>query len=736
MYQRKLFCLILFILLTPLRVWSEKEKGDSTFLPLEEVVVSATRWEQIRSSLPQRLISVSPEAVRLYQPQTTADLLANTGQVFVQKSQQGGGSPMIRGFATHRLLYAVDGVRMNTAIFRGGNIQNVISIDPFSLQRTEVLFGPGSVIYGSDAIGGVMSFQTLTPMFSDAGLQAHGKAAARFSSANLERTGHFDINLGGKRWAWLGSVSYFHFDDLRQGTHGPREYLKPWIVETAPDGTDQAVCNPHPKVQNPSGYNQWNVMQKLRFQPTKAWDLQYAFHHSQTSDYGRYDRHTRLRKGLPRYAEWSYGPQIWRMNQFTVQHQSDNPLFNRATLRAAWQHFEESRIDRSFGKAIRTTQKEEVEAYSLNLDFSKAWGRHTLYYGVEGVCDDVSSSAKTTDIQTKEEGPAASRYPQAQWFSLAGYAQAMLRLHRSLTMELGMRYNHFALRADFRNWGMTLPFPSKVTSSHGAFSGGVGWAWQPNKRQRFTLHYARAFRSPNVDDMGKLFDSVDRAVVVPNPRLHAELAHHVEVGLEQRFGNWLQMTLTAFYTYLDDALVRRPFRRNGQDSILYKGEQSQVLALQNAAWAQVYGVQMHVKAQLPAGFEFKTFINAQKGKEQLEDGTSSPLRHAAPLFGRVSLNYRNKAWHAEFYTDFQARRAYDELADEERGKVEIYALDKEGQPYAPGWLTLNAKAAYDFRFPLTLHLGLENLTNRRYRPYSSGISAAGFNIMAAATYRF
>ncbi|MDP4587448.1 MAG: TonB-dependent receptor plug domain-containing protein, partial [Flavobacteriales bacterium] len=120
---------------------------------LETVVVSATRWRQNTGDVPSEITVISGKDVQLQQPQTAADLLGVSGKVFIQKSQQGGGSPMIRGFATNRLLYTVDGVRMNTAIFRGGNIQNVISLDPFAIERTEVLFGPGSVMYGSDAIG-------------------------------------------------------------------------------------------------------------------------------------------------------------------------------------------------------------------------------------------------------------------------------------------------------------------------------------------------------------------------------------------------------------------------------------------------------------------------------------------------------------------------------------------------------------------------------------------------------
>ncbi|MFM1875818.1 MAG: hypothetical protein RL266_1555, partial [Bacteroidota bacterium] len=133
----------------------------STNISLDAVVVSATRWNQESRDIPSKITTISPREAALQNPQTAADLLTVSGKVFMQKSQQGGGSPMIRGFATNRLLYTVDGVRMNTAIFRGGNIQNVISLDPFAIESTEVFFGAGSVIYGSDAIGGVMSFRTL-----------------------------------------------------------------------------------------------------------------------------------------------------------------------------------------------------------------------------------------------------------------------------------------------------------------------------------------------------------------------------------------------------------------------------------------------------------------------------------------------------------------------------------------------------------------------------------------------
>ena len=130
---------------------------------LDQVLISASRFEQSKRDIPQTIVNISASAIAFENPQTSADLLESTGNVYIQKSQLGGGSPMIRGFSTNRLLITVDGVRMNNAIFRGGNLQNVISVDPFTVQNTEITLGAGSVVYGSDAIGGVMSFYTKKP---------------------------------------------------------------------------------------------------------------------------------------------------------------------------------------------------------------------------------------------------------------------------------------------------------------------------------------------------------------------------------------------------------------------------------------------------------------------------------------------------------------------------------------------------------------------------------------------
>lgn len=709
---------------------------ETSNLSLDEVVISGSRWRQSSDDIPTKIISISAKDVALQNPQSAADLLSVSGKVFVQKSQQGGGSPIIRGFATSRLLYSVDGVRMNTAIFRSGNLQNVINLDPFAIENTEVLFGPGSVIYGSDAIGGVMSFQTLTPQLSLTDKPfITGKANTRYSSANNEKTGHFDVNLGFKKWAFITSISSWDYDHLRQGSHGPEDYIKDYYVQRQ-DSTDVVVRQDDKLLQIPSAYSQINAMQKIRFQPNENWDFQYGFHFSETSPYGRYDRHTRVRNGTARYAEWDYGPQIWMMNNLNVSYNASNSVFDEMSLRLAHQWFEESRIDRSFNNNERNAQSEEVAAYSVNLDFKKATGeKNTFFYGVEYVIDDVKSEGELTDISTgiSEVGPA--RYPQAQWQSIAGYVTDEFKVSDKFTLSAGVRYNHILLDAEFDTTFYPFPF-TEANLSKGALTGSIGGVYRPADSWVMSANLGTAFRSPNVDDLGKVFDSEPGSVVVPNPDLKPEYAYNADLGIAKVFGDVVKVDITGYYTHLKDVLVRRDFQLNGLDSIVYQGELSQVQAIQNAAVAKVYGVQAGVEVKLPKGFGFSTDVNIQKGEEELDNGETSPSRHAVPFFAVSRLNYKANKLQMEVNLSYQAKRDFEDLPEEEKQKTEFYALDENGNAYAPSWYTLNFKALYKLTDTFDVSGGIENLTDQRYRPYSSGISGAGRNFILSLTAHF
>lgn len=704
-----------------------------TRVSLDQVVISASRWNQNQRDIPSKVSTITSREVALQNPQTAADLLGASGEVFIQKSQQGGGSPMIRGFSTNRLLYAVDGVRMNTAIFRSGNLQNVISLDPFATERTEVFFGPGSIIYGSDAIGGVMSFETLSPkLATDDNTLITGKALSRFSSANKEKTAHFDLNVGWKKWALVTSFSSFDYGDLRMGRFGPDEYLRPFYVQRQ-GTTDVVVTNDDPLVQRPTGFTQINLMQKVRFKPSESWDFQYAFHYSSTSDYSRYDRQIRLRNGLPRSGEFYYGPQVWAMNHLNISHSAKSGVYDQMTIRLAQQFFEESRVDRDLNRTERRIRVEKVNASSLNLDFTKALGaKSQLYYGVEGVIDEVESKGTNIDVSTNKSVVGPSRYPQSTWSSYAAYLNYQWKAGEKFVLLGGLRYNNFALDADFSNNLAFYPFPfSTAKLDNAALTGSLGFVINPNENLSIRANASTGFRSPNVDDVGKVFDSTPGSVVIPNPDLKAEYAFNYELGIAKVFGEALKIDLTGFYTTLENAMVRRNYTLNGQSQINYNGTLSQVQAIQNAATANVIGLQAGLELKIAKGLSFSSQFNLQDGEEELDNGEKSPSRHAAPWFGVSRLTYIASGLNLQFYAQYSGEVSYENLSEEGRATDYIYAIDANGKPYSPSWYTFNFKALYPISEHFTLTAGVENLTDQRYRPYSSGIVAPGRNVILA-----
>lgn len=709
---------------------------EPSFFMMKEVVISANKWSQISSNVPYKVSSLKAKDIAFHNPQTAADLLAVSGDVFVQKSQQGGGSPMIRGFSTNRLLYTIDGVRMNTAIFRGGNVQNVISLDAFAMESAEVLFGSSSTIYGSDAVGGVMSFQTMKPAFSeDEKPLVKGKALMRYSTANKENTGHFDINVGWKKWAILTSVTASKYDHLRQGSNGPEDYLKAYHVQRI-DSIDVVVAQEDELLQVATAYNQINLMQKVRYAPNENWDIEYGFHYSETSPYGRYDRHGELKDGAPKFAEWNYGPQKWMMNQLSINNYSSNVIYDQMSIKIAHQNFVESRIDRKFNNDNRRTREEEVTAYSANLDFSKRFGaKNNLFYGLEYIINDVVSTGFSENITTNVVNPTAARYPQSNWQSFGAYINDEHKITEKLTLQGGLRYTHYMLDAEFDNSFYALPFEEANLNS-GAITGGLGAVYSINSKTALRMNASTAFRSPNVDDIGKIFDSEPGAVVIPNPNLKAEYAYNVDVGVTRVFGNFLKLDLTGYYTLLENALVRRDFQLNGMDSIMYDGSLSQVQAIQNAATANVYGIQAGVDINLSKGFMLTSKFNYQVGEEEMDDGTLSPSRHAAPWFGVTRLSYTYRKMRLEVNAIYQGEKSHADLSVSEQGKTDIYALDSNGDTYAPSWYTLNLKAMYQFHENFSVSGGLENITDQRYRTYSSGLSGAGRNFVLSLTANF
>jgi len=642
---------------------------------------------------------------------------------------------MIRGFSTNKILLVIDNVRMNNAIYREGNLQNILSLDANVIENSEVIFGPGSVTYGSDALGGVMDFHTKrVKLTTNNKTEFTGNALTRYSSVNNEKTGHLDFNIGRKNWGFLSSITYSDFDDLKMGSHQFDEYQRPEYV-TKINGIDSVVANSNPNKQVESGYNQINFMQKIRFAASNNLDFVYAFHYSKLSDVPRYDKLIEYKNGALRYGDWYYGPQKWMMHSLNVNYYKSNFLFTNSKLTIAYQDYEESRNDRKFRSVEHFERTEQVGAYSLNLDFDKKFKRdNQIFYGVEAVYNSVTSTAFVKDITTQEKLTADTRYPDGinNYSTLAAYMSYKENFSEKFTTIAGARYNYVSLYSTINDTTFfDFPF-SDISVNNSALNGSLGFVYKPTSKWQINMNLSTGFHAPNLDDIGKIFESEPGNVVVPNENLEPEYAYNIDLGIQKEFADFASIRITGFYTLLDNAIVRRDFTFNGQDSILYEDEMSKVLAMVNADNATVYGLNASVFFKLPFDISFESVINYTHGEDQ--DGV--PMRHAGPLFGSTRLTYSKNNLKAAIYANYNGEISYQNLPPSEQDKPTIYALDENGNPYSPSWYTLNFISEYNLKKGFAINFGVENIFNVRYRPYSSGIVSPGRNFIVGLRTRF
>lgn len=701
-------------------------------LTLDPLIVTANRWEQELSRVPFHITNLDVRSVEIQGYQTTADLLNGSGSVYVQKSQQAGGSPQLRGFATNRVLISVDGVRMNTAIFRSGNLQNVISIDANSLESAEVLFGPGAVMYGSDAIGGVMDFRTREIRFSNDSLRPLVKTNiyTRYSSVNNERTSHLDFSYGRKKWGAYTSVSYNLFDDLKTGTVGDTLFYRPYYQGGTIED-QQMLVNDDKKIQRGSGYGQYNLMQKIAFKPNEKNTIEYSGIYTRSSDAPRYDRliQDKDHNDTLDYFDWHYGPQVWMMHRLSLYNTKKFRLHDRLRVNAAYQQFQESRHDLKWGSTTYRHQFEKVDAYSLNADLEKSIGsRYLLFYGAEFVLDKIGSHAYKETIDGVEN-VINPRYPdQSIWMTSGLYISTEIELNEKFQLNAGARYTYYHIKADFDTSLFVYPVTSMI-NDNSSLNGSLGFVFNPSNKTRIYMNLSSGFRAPNIDDIGKVFDSQPGSVVVPNTNLSPETAYNAELGFKKLFSDKLMINGAVFYTYLDNALTRADFTYNGQDSIMYDGELSRVQAIQNLSNAYVYGAQGGLELKIAEGFKAYGYVNYQKGYEYHDDSASYfPKTHITPLFGKGGLKYKKSQLYLEFYFEFQGEMKSEDLPLVERDKL-FYAKDENGNNYVPSWHTLNFKASYYFNKHLSMNAGVSNITDQLYRTMGSGISAPGRSYM-------
>ncbi|WP_062543240.1 TonB-dependent receptor [Rufibacter tibetensis] len=697
---------------------------------LNEVVVSASRFEEKRADVPQQIQVLKARDLAFQSNQTTADVLQQTGQVLVQKSQAGGGSPILRGFEANKVLMVIDGVRLNNAIYRGGHLQNVITVDNAALEKVEVVFGPGSVVYGSDALGGVVHFYTKNPLLADSsGTRVAGGAFNRYATANQEKTGHVDFSVGGRQWGSFTSLTYSDFDDLRQGKNRNPFYgnwgLRPFYAQRV-NGEDVMVPNENINVQKFTGYKQYDVLQKVLFQPSVTTSHLLNLQFSTSSDIPRYDRLSEVdAQGRLNHGEWYYGPQERWLAAYTFATKGRGWLEN-VRVTAAYQSVEESRHNRRFNRGPLQNRFEHVDVYTLNADVSRLLGEHELRYGLEGTYNEVSSRAYGINLTTGERTPLDTRYPSggSDVCTAAAYFTHTWEITPQWIISDGIRVSRVALNADFSRDKTFFPFPfDDVSQKNTAVNGNLGLVYQPGREWRFAAVASSGFRAPNVDDLGKVFESVAGQLIVPKPDLKPEYTYSAEISLGKTIAQSVRVEGTGFYTWYRDAITTQPFLFQGQPEIEYNGQLSRVTANVNANKAYIYGFSGSMNADITQAFRLASTLTYTRGRIQAEAG-ETPLDHIPPVFGKTSLFLTLPQFRSEFFVQYNG---WKRLADYNPvGEDNLQYATPQG---VPAWYTLNLRTAYQFHPRLQFQAALENILDQFYRVYASGVSAPGRNLV-------
>lgn len=758
--MRKLFIVALACMAMPV-LYAQETAADSITKELSELVISASKFPEKKLNIAQRIDVISSKYISRVNAQNTGDLLMNTGNVFVQKSQQGGSSPVIRGFEASRVLLVVDGVRLNNLIYRSGHLQNAITVDQNMLSSMEVLYGPASTIYGSDALGGVVHFRTKAPELAADGktMLVKGNGFARYSSANNENSLHADVNFGWKKFVWLQSFTYSDFGDVRMG----KNYLKDYPAfgrrdsfMTRINGIDTVVKNPNPEVQKFSGYKQWDLLQKLLYKQSNNITHALNFQYSNTTNVPRYDRLQDKRNGTLRYADWYYGPQERLLTSYELSIDKAG-WFDHINLNVNYQAIEESRYTREYRRYDRLDGRiENVQVAGFVLDTRKTWNSHELTMGADGQFNTLKSTASSVNIITGVTSKLDTRYPNGENTQTnAGlFAQHVFKFkNKKWVLNDGVRVQTVRLHSTISdNSFLNLPF-TEINQNNITVTGNIGLVYIPVAGSKLSVNAASGFRAPNTDDLAKIFESstTARQVIVPNADIKPERTYNIDLGLSQNIGKNIRIEASTFYTWFRNALVKAPYRLNGQDSVVYNGVLSQVLANTNANKAHLYGVSGAVYATVVKYITFSSQINFTRGRfetdatknssvyEKQANGSyalvtkkvsSKPLDHIPPVFGKTSISYQKEKVLAEIFALYNGWKKLDEYNAD--GEDNAQYATKDGMP---GWVTFNVRTSYTFNL-FTLQFAIENIFDRNYRNFASGFSAPGRNFILAARVTF
>lgn len=657
------FFLLSLVLCVHVRAQQDSDTLDN---PLPEVVITAQRIVQSEKPVPYAVVTVNGRSFKRFNPRSTPESLHGLNGVFVQKTNHGGGSPIIRGLTGNQTLLMVDGIRLNNATFRYGPNQYLNTIDPYMVNKIEVAKGTGSVQYGTDAMGGVIHVLTAEPAFSETTL-FHSSHSAKMMNRDMEKTIRNEGSYSSAKVSMTGGLTYRDFGHLYGG-----------------DTTGR---------QDPSGYAEWGFDAKGKFILSKRAQLTVA---SQLLK----QRH------VPVYHKVVL--ENYRLNEFDIQQRSlqymrlhmqgRNKLVKNAEVTVSWQQSLEGRKMQKNGSDVVTSERDRVNTIGItstvHTELTRNWRATSgidLYF--DAVNSTRSESAGNNGMYLTKRG----LYPN----NSTHHSYSMYSLHQfsfgKWLVDAGLRFNQFSINISDSTLGNVQLAPS-------AFIGNAAVMYRLSGRHHIYGNYSEGFRAPNIDDLGSL-GIVDFRYEVPAYDLQPEKSANLEVGYRFQ-SRRLTTNVAAYYLSLRDLITRQA---KGGETI----DGYQVYQKYNSERAFVKGAEVKIDWEVVRYIYARGAVAYTYGKNQTKE---EPLRRIPPLNGAVGAGFHKNHWYAdaEFLFAFKQSRLAE--GDKKDNRIPVGG--------SPGWQVINMYVGYEKNM-VYCSLGLQNIFNADYRLHGSGINGVG-----------
>ena len=729
---------------------------------LSEIILSVGRNRENKEKISKKVSLITTKKTELDLPQTSADLLYYAGGIRVQKTQGGGGSPVIRGFEANRVLLVVDGVRMNNAIYRSAHLQNAITIDPNTLERTEIIFGPSSVGYGSDALGGVIHFYTRTPKINNEKSWII-KGSNSYNTVLKHNVNNLNLEHSKENWASFTSFSYSDFGDIVMGenrNHGFENWGLNKYSLIKEKFNKKYFLNKNPNIQKNTNYSQFDFLQKLNIKISESSNFIFNIQHSKSSNIDRYDKLNKFTSTDDlKYSQWYYGPQKRTLFSSTYNFAKDKKWLKKGAIVAAFQKIKESRHNRKFQSLVLNSQIENVEIFSINADFvGIKTDISSLSYGFEYTYNDVNSIAYGENL-LKENLSLSSikdsnsifkiptRYPSggSNYSTAAHYYEFRKDLSEKSNFNFGMRYTYTWLNAEWEEEALIDANLNSIKTENSSLTGSLGYVTRSKNNWQINANFSSGFRSPNIDDMGKIREN--RGILsVPNKKLKPEYVYSTELGLTKYFNNKSNIfSFNLYYTHITNHIIRDYFEifndKSTEDSgtILYNLEEVKTMANINVGRAAyIYGVSFDSEIAILKNLFFKSNITYTEGGSKK---THHPLPSISPLFGSLYLNWIHSRLKMQLSYKFSgSKNPLDYSLGGEDGLEETPILGyKDGKTEyygTPSWGVFKLSSSYPLSNNLKATLILDNIFDIHYKEYASGISSPGRNLNVVLEHKF